>query len=740
MAITLHLGLGGRARDVLISNETIVSVWPLAEIYRTRIRDIAYDRNDGTLTNGSGMTRGVTIDIPEGALGMTFDGTGYVLIPDDGAGYTLTTVGGVTSRNLSCAGGSFSIIAYVKTTTNDATLRAIYQKCVTNSSGVGVYAAIQSGAAVFSMRNSGGSVFNFSRGAIADGVGRWIVFSYDAPAGHARIYIAGSQSGATVAVAAGTEADYTSAPARIGMFNDGAGAFTGTLSYVALARNENTGLAALLQATVSWTDVTSHLRDETAEIITGTPGTTLRDRQAGIGTFTFTLNNTPSVSGTTTLGYYTIGHANQRSGFGLGIPVKFTDGSLIRFRGWLSQADPEANAKGGRRTFCQAVDWFSVASVTPVVSVPILTNVRSDRAFAALIDETDQPPVAVSLSAGSEQFPFVFDRVSGTVLSEMADVVASEGGQAYIVPNSTTGGVVTFEGRGVRQLDVTPDATYDQTMVAMSVNVRSDAIINIVNPTITPREVSLVDTDVLYLQERRQQVYAGIPYVVQNSYQDPDQSQLLVGGTDFQTFTAGVDYTYTENEDGSGSNYIAYLTESHVFGGSGFTIEFNATQSGWVAWQVRGRKLLSDTPVTPSWQVRESVRKYGPHPYDEELKYLDSTVSALSFAQLASQLFYDTPRIPSEVVFRPSPGSALDTSVRARTLGNLLALGDPQSAVTTTQRYWVQNERLQYRIAGSRGGQTLVQAAFGVFPFAAQADSPFGAWDVSYWDDSLWGF
>lgn len=737
MALTLELGLGGRARQLLIDEETIVSVWPLAEKYRTRCRDIAFDKNPGTFTSASGLTRGVTIDMPEGALGCTFDGTGYVLVPHDVNGYLLPGDGAV--RNLSLSDGSFSIIFRIKTTTSDATLRCVVAKTETNSGGNGWYAAIQSGAVVFSAKTGGASVFNFSRGSIADGAERWIVCSYDAPAGQARIFIAGSQSGATVAVAPGTELAANTGDLRIGKFNDGAGGLTATLSYVAVSRSENTSLPATLQATLAWTDVTAHLRDETVEIVTGTPSTTLRDRQAGAGTFTFTLNNTPKIAGIVTLGRYTIGHANQVTGFDLGIPVRFKDGTMIRFRGWLSQADPEPNTRGGRRTFCQALDWFAVAARTPITSIPILTNVRSDLAFAALVDEADQPPVSLSISAGSSEFPFVFDRVSGNVLSEMAAVVASEGAQAFSAPDTTTGGVVTFQGRGVRQLDTTVDATFDQTMADMDVQVRTDAIVNIYNATITPREVGVVTTDVLYLQENRQQVTAGVTAVFDGSYQDPDQSQALIGGTDFETFTAGVDYTFTGDEDGGGGDLIAQLTESHIFGGSGFHVEFTSPVSGWVAWQIRGRKLVTDTPVTRTVQDRTSVRKHGPHPYDEEFRYLNETTPALGFAELAVNLFATTPRVPALVVLRPRPGVSLDTTVRARTLGDLIALGDPQSAVTTTQRYWIQNERLRYRVAGAAGGQSLIEASFGVFPSAAQTDVPFGAWDVTYWDDSLWG-
>lgn len=726
MAIALDLGLGGRFRKALINAPDVVSAWANAEIKRTRIRDIAFDKNHGLLVNPETCTRGIAVDtLPEGSLGTTFNGSGYVQVTNDGAGYTMP--GDSAARNLSCFGGDIHVIVLAKWTS--ALLMDFVGKYAGGVDGWVFFAF--NGAIGAALDKASASIFNFTGGSgLNDGLWHICELVADMSAGTAKLYADGAQVGSTATFSA-TDPPLTSYDLYIASAAGVSRGFRGTLSYVSVSRNSDAPTPSSLQATRAWTDVTADLAPEPIEVVTGTAGTTLRDRQAGIGTLDFTLHNAP------TLGKYTIGHANQVAGFKLNIPVRLRDGSLIRFRGWLSQADPSPGVHGPWRVYCQAVDWFAIAARTQVTALPILTNVRSDDAWASLIDEADQPPVAISKGVGSTTLPYFGDRASGNVLSEMTDVIAAEAGQGYIRPDTSTGGVVTIEGRGVRQLDATPDATYDQTMRAMSVAVRVDAMVNIVNPTITPRDAGSVATDVVYIQERRQEIAPGQTLIVEGSYQDPSQSRSAVGATDFQAFTSGTDYTFTAAEDGTGVNLVGSLTESHIFGGSGFHIEFknnHATAIGWVAYQIRGRLLLADKPLTPTVQDRDSVREHGPHPYDEEYKYLDDAETALSIGQLALNLFANTTKVPESVTFSPEPGSAFDASIRARAEGDLIALGDPQSNITTTQRYWIQNLRLVYRPTN------MLEATFGVFPSFAQADDLFGAWDSTSWDDCLWGF
>lgn len=99
-------------RQPLITEDHVVSAYSLQELVSSTARDIAFDKNPGTY-HGSSLTRGVSMTtVCEGALGCTFDGTGYVEVADDGGGFL--EPGDAAGRSLSLTGGSMNIITLLK--------------------------------------------------------------------------------------------------------------------------------------------------------------------------------------------------------------------------------------------------------------------------------------------------------------------------------------------------------------------------------------------------------------------------------------------------------------------------------------------------------------------------------------------------------------------------------------------------------------------------------------------------
>jgi hypothetical protein len=86
--------------------------------------------------------------------------------------------------------------------------------------------------------------------------------------------------------------------------------------------------AVTLQAEFSgrgngWTDVSADLADQSIKLRYGVNGNKPRDRVAASGTLDFALNNSSSNSGGV-VGYYSPGHASRRSGWKLGVRVRFS--------------------------------------------------------------------------------------------------------------------------------------------------------------------------------------------------------------------------------------------------------------------------------------------------------------------------------------------------------------------------------------------------------------------------------
>jgi hypothetical protein len=85
------------------------------------------------------------------------------------------------------------------------------------------------------------------------------------------------------------------------------------------------------------------------------------DRVADTGTLSFTLDNSAGNSGST-LGWYSPAHMSKRSGWGVGIRVRFTiinpyddDKPYCKFVGWLSEILPEPGQHLGRAVRCSEV-------------------------------------------------------------------------------------------------------------------------------------------------------------------------------------------------------------------------------------------------------------------------------------------------------------------------------------------------------------------------------------------------
>ena len=178
------------------------------------------------------------------------------------------------------------------------------------------------------------------------------------------------------------------------------------IAYVSLGREGNATLAAELQATRSWTTIAAKDLRGVGPITTryGVNGQSVIDNVARPGTLSFWLNNGVTNSGRLQ-GYYTPGHTNCRSGFGIGIPIRWgltdptTGFTHYKFRGRLTAIVPTPGEYREQQTQCTATGWMDVAANTVLPTIAAQTLIRSDQAAALVLDETEgRSPAAIALS------------------------------------------------------------------------------------------------------------------------------------------------------------------------------------------------------------------------------------------------------------------------------------------------------------------------------------------------------
>ena len=641
---------------------------------------------------------------PGGGLGVTFDGVGQIVVSDDGAaGYKVS--GDTVSRTLSLAGGDMDIVVILSTSRDDNTRRAIAQKMATNASGNGWSVALRNGGIEFTLKKSGSQVFRFTRGAVDDGEIHTVHCIYRPSDGEARIDIDGLQSGSAVTGLSGTPT-YVAADLIFGAFADGSGDLDDTTLYAAMVGSAgDTSLSQALEASRVWTDVTADLRAQSIVIETGI-ASGLDQHQAGVGTMSWVIDNGLKV----TQSRYTVGHANVRPGFRLGIPVRLRLGTDVGGEySWpmrLATADPEPGIYRGKRVLCQAVDWFESAARSNVTEAAVQVNETSDEVWAALVDEVDEIPVSVSRETGLSEFPFALDSLQGaTVLEAMARVMGSESGFGF-ERNDT----LVFHSRVHRQSQPASVLTLDNTMNEMSVEVSRAQLVNAIYATIHPRVSGSNDTDTLWELQKRDLLLDGETRTYEGQYRDPDLHTSKVGGTDFQDLVSGTDYSLRLNEDGTGTDLTAALSVSVRQGGSGasFLVVNTGTVPGYLYLRQRGRILRTDESTTIVSRDDESIRRHGPRTLDRTYAFLSdaSIVRALSDQTLVR--FREGVSVPSSISLKASKDSILVDDVLSAGIGEHVDINESVSAIAGS--YWVHGVRLEIRPPG------WVNAELNVFP------------------------
>jgi len=286
---------------------------------------------------------------------------------------------------------------------------------------------------------------------------------------------------------------------------------------------------------VNWTDITPDVIDEIVGSY-GLSGDGLDERIAQSGSLKFTLNNGATNSGGL-VGYYSPGHANCRSGFGVGllVRIKFVlDGAtVIKWQGRVETGGikVQTGVYSAKRVDVIAQDWFYQTENYEIRAPVYAQDKRIDQVVPLVLDQMSVQPAGVpKYYDGEYLFESIFDTVreKTTATSELAKLVNSEMGYIYLTRFG-----LTVEGRYTRYneksdlayipvleslsgLLLKEDASYllletgdniildqvelpDLSDAQMEMDVEyGGSLCNRIRITAYPREVGAVATDILF--------------------------------------------------------------------------------------------------------------------------------------------------------------------------------------------------------------------------------------------------
>ena len=370
----------------------------------------------------------------------------------------------------------------------------------------------------------------------------------------------------------------------------------------------------------------------------GITGTGPLDRIAQTGTMTFSLNNAANNSGGV-VGYYSPGHANVRTAWDLGLLVKlkltYDSVTYYKFTGNLVSIVPDAGSHGRRSVMCTVVDWMDAAATAKVKDVTVQTDKRSDELIDLLVtNSVTKQPLATSYDTGQSTFAYAFDSLLDAqtpVLRALSDCVISELGYLYVKGDITQGGTLKFEDRHARPKYGAADATFDNSMMGLSVNRTRSDVMNRVYVVVHPR-TEVAGTTVLY----ELTTTASVPSVAVGEaiqiiapFKEAEIRGYRIAGTSVVTPASGTDWVANSAADGTGTNITSdvAVTLSNTSANSvTFNIQNNASVTAYITTlQIRGSALKDVTETLFSAASVPSQGTYGENDVRISMRYESNT-------------------------------------------------------------------------------------------------------------------
>lgn len=458
-----------------------------------------------------------------------------------------------------------------------------------------------------------------------------------------------------------------------------------------------------------WTDVTDDVELNTGLAIrrgiqSGAPGNLV----ASIGTVQFVLDNSERNSAGL-LGYYSLYHANKRSGWamGIGCRIRFQDPTTsqyyTRFVGRIDVINPVPGVDGVRSVAVTATDWIDEASrwkLTPDIGEQV--NQRGDQILTAILAQMPSQPTNTDFEMSVESYPFALDTsvIGQTALAEFVKLAASEFGLIYVQADGT----LRYEGRHTRLLHTTDDWTIaDTALQDVTLPSTRDEIINTVRVTIHPKILNPIISDpptlLVYDQANTIAIAAGETKFLLGSYRDPVTGDAI-GATEIQPQVAGTDYLGNELQDGTGTDATADLDIALIAGASGasFNITNNHGSTVYLTRnRLRGRGVLDHGTQQFEATDGPSIDDTGEHAVDFDMPYQDDDDVGQGAADYLLAKY--SPTYPQARMMRLlADTTAQMQQVLTRDISDRLAISETVTGLNSS--FFINGEQLTYRPDG----------------------------------------
>lgn len=284
-----------------------------------------------------------------------------------------------------------------------------------------------------------------------------------------------------------------------------------------------------------------------------------------------------------------------------------------KWTGRIHVIQPDPGADGPRRTHIVAHDIMAQLSEVEVGPIPPHLDDSEDNLMVAVFEALPATvqPTAFHFDTPTKFFPVAFDDLGdGESALSVIDKIA-QSARAHFFPLGD--GSLRFQSQPYRATELSAYTFADTQITEMEVPTTLDLVFNRVKIRQNPR-TSSGGFIALFVYTGSIELAAGQTIEIEGSYQNPDNAQETIGGTQFQTPVAGTDWVANEAEDGAGLNVTADVLVTSAPTGSSvlFTIENTHSATAFIlpgTLQQRGIGLFQQSPVV--------MQSYTAKPYGE---------------------------------------------------------------------------------------------------------------------------
>ncbi len=420
----------------------------------------------------------------------------------------------------------------------------------------------------------------------------------------------------------------------------------------------------------------------------GIIGSTPKDRVEGPGTLEFTLQNHAGNSGGLQ-GWYSPNHANCRSGWTYGVPIRLVLQYLgIEYPVWwgrLATIDPIPGKYRSQLVSCIAhgamatltdVKLRSIAAQQGKTEAELLTEILAAVPAEAL-------PPATDLDLGLDTFTYALDRLGSGVSARtpIYDVVLSALGKCYVKGDGT----LRYENRHTTAARAV-DWTFNDDMYGLEVP--SD-LSNVYNRVRVTTHQKLIDAATGVLAE----ISNPVPFSANETkefwltYAKPGNPEQLLGGVEFiEPLDAYVDYDANTVSGGGGVDLTGEIVVTADFFATTvkMTVVWGATAGYLNLLQGRGKGINDIGPMT--WQ-HLSAESYGDRPLDLDLRYQDNSLIGQGIADYLWAGFHSPLDQSQSIRFLANASAAFMQAATQAEIGDRIRITETMTGLVSVDAF-----------------------------------------------------